>query len=58
MEKLYSFIAEMPPEQALLAITPVVGRLLADLDDGARERFFMELIGRSDGDKIAGMVHL
>ncbi|MBI5894937.1 MAG: hypothetical protein HZB24_02625 [Desulfobacterales bacterium] len=48
----------MAPEEALAKITTVVGRLLADLDNQARERFLMNLIGQSEGDKVSSMVHL
>lgn len=48
----------MAPEKALAEITTVVERLLADLDDSARERFLMNLIGQSEGDKVSSMVHL
>jgi hypothetical protein len=53
-----AIIAGMAPEKALAEITPIVGRLLADLDDAARERFLMNLIGQAEGDKVSSMVHL
>lgn len=58
METLATLIARMAPERALAEITPIIGRLLADLDDAARERFLMNLIGQSEGDKVSSMVHL
>jgi len=58
MDELFTFISGMPPEKALSQITTVVERLLADLDEDARERFLMNLIGQSGGDKVSGMVHL
>ena len=48
----------MAPEEALSEITKALGRLLQGLDNVARERFLMTLIGQSEGDKISGMVHL
>jgi len=58
MDTLLKIISGMAPEEALAEITTVVGRLLADLDEGARERFLMNLIGQSEGDKVSSMVHL
>jgi hypothetical protein len=48
----------MNPEEALTEITRVLERLLSDLDDEARERFLMNLIGQSEGDKLSSLVHL
>ncbi|MFO8083761.1 MAG: hypothetical protein R6U27_05525 [Desulfobacterales bacterium] len=58
MDKLFQIISHMPPEQALSEITRVLERLLQDLDNDARERFLMNLIEQSEGDKVTGMVHL
>ena len=58
MEKLLKLIASMPPEEALSKITTITRTLLADLDSDSRERFLMNLIGKSEGDKVTGMVHL
>jgi hypothetical protein len=58
MDTLLKIISSMAPEEALAEITTAVGRLLADLDEGARERFLMNLIGQSEGDKVSSMVHL
>ena len=58
MDELFDIVSRMAPEAALSEITRVLGRLLADLDHDARERFLMNLIGRSEGDKVSGMVHL
>jgi hypothetical protein len=58
MDTLLKIISGMAPEKALAEITTVVERLLADLDDSARERFLMNLIGQSEGDKVSSMVHL
>lgn len=48
----------MNPEEALAEITGLLERLLMDLDGEAREAFMMNLIGRSEGDKISSLVHL
>jgi hypothetical protein len=58
MDELFEIISLMTPEEALSKITPVLERLLSDLDTDARERFLMTLIEQSEGDKVSGMVHL
>jgi hypothetical protein len=58
MDKLLEAISRMPPEKALSQITEILGRLLADLDSEARERFLMHLIEQSKGDKVSSLVHL
>jgi uncharacterized membrane protein len=58
MDELFEIVSRMEPEKALAEITRILGRLLADLDNEARERFLMNLIGQSEGDKVSGLVHL
>lgn len=58
MDKLFGIISHMAPEEALSEITKVLGRLVQDLDNDARERFLMTIIGQSEGDKVSSMVHL
>ena len=58
MDELFKIVARMNPEEALTEITRVLERLLSDLDDEARERFLMNLIGQSEGDKVSSLVHL
>jgi hypothetical protein len=58
MDKLFEVVSLMDPEEALAEIAMVLERLLADLDDEARERFLMNLIGQSEGDKLSSLVHL
>jgi hypothetical protein len=58
MDALFEIISRMAPEEALSKITKILERLLADLDTDGRERFLMNLIGQSEGDKVSGMVHL
>jgi hypothetical protein len=58
MNEIFECISRMAPEKALTEITKVAERLLADLDSEASERFLMNLIAQSEGDKMAGMVHL
>ncbi len=58
MDELFKIVSRMNPEEALTEITRVLERLLADLDDETRERFLMNLIGQSEGDKLSSLVHL
>lgn len=58
MDEPFTIISAMAPEEALSQITKLLERLLADLDHDARERFLMNLIGQSENDKVAGLVHL
>lgn len=58
MDKLIETLSPMAPEEALSEITKVLGRLLEDLDNDARERYLMNLIEQSGGDKVSSMVHL
>jgi thioredoxin-like negative regulator of GroEL len=58
MDKLFKVVSLMDPEEALAEIAMILERLLADLDDEARERFLMNLIGQSEGDKLSSLVHL
>ncbi|MCP4341635.1 MAG: hypothetical protein GY799_22835 [Desulfobulbaceae bacterium] len=58
MEELLEIIANMAPEEVLSQITTITQTLLADLDSDTRERFLVNLIGQSEGDKVTGMVHL
>lgn len=57
MDKLLEFLSEMKTESALAEIAQVLKRLLADLDSDARERYLMNLIEQSKGDKVTSMVH-
>ena len=57
MDGILKIITDMDTEDALAQIVKILGRLL-DLDNDARERFLMNLIGQSEGDKVSGMVHL
>lgn len=58
MDKLIETLSHMAPEEALSEITKALGRLLEDLDNDARERYLMNLIEQSGGDKVSSMVHL
>jgi len=58
MDELFEIISRMPPEEALSGLAPILGRLLADLDKDARERFLMNLVDQSENDKVSSLVHL
>jgi len=58
MDELFKIISDMAPEEALSSITTIMERLLADLDSDSRDRFLMNLIGQSEGDKVSSLVHL
>jgi len=58
MDNLLETISNMPPEEALSQITDLMGQLLADLDSDSRERFVMNLLEQSKGDKVSSLVHL
>jgi hypothetical protein len=58
MNELFKIVGRMNPENALTELTGVLQRLLADLDAEARERFLMNLIAQSEGDKVSSLVHL
>jgi hypothetical protein len=58
MDELLKIVSHMAPENALAQITRVMERLMADLDQDARDRFLMDLVGQSEGDKVSSLVHL
>jgi hypothetical protein len=58
MDELLKIVSLMAPETALAQITRVMERLMADLDQDARDRFLMDLVGQSGGDKVSSLVHL
>ena len=55
---IQQIIEDMPPERALKEIAVAASSLFHLLDEKARIDFVMNLIGDSEGDKVAGMVHL
>jgi hypothetical protein len=58
MSDLLEIISRMNPEKAMAEITRALEHLLADMDSEARERFLMNLISQSEGDKVSSLVHL
>jgi hypothetical protein len=58
MDELFEIISRLTPEEALSRIAPILGGLLADLDNEAREHFLMNLVSQSENDKVSSLVHL
>ncbi len=58
MDELFNIVSQMKTETALTEIAKALKRLLSDLDSKSRERYLMNLIEQSKGDKVTGMVHL
>lgn len=58
MDELFEIVSRMDRELALAEITRTLEWLMADLGSEERERFLMNLLGQSEGDKISSMVHL
>jgi len=58
MDELFNIVSQMKTETALTVIAKALKRLLSDLDSKSRERYLMNLIEQSKGDKVTGMVHL
>ncbi|MCU0575080.1 MAG: hypothetical protein MUC41_19150 [Syntrophobacteraceae bacterium] len=58
MEEIESIINRMDPEEALAAITKVLGTLLPSLGEEVRSQFLWDLMGESRGDKVSSLVHL
>jgi hypothetical protein len=58
MEEIYKIISRMDPEEAMAEIAKVLKALFSVLDEEARAGFLLELIGKSEGDKVSSLVHL
>lgn len=58
MEKLFEIASRMDPEEAVTQVSKLLKSLLSNLDEEASSRFLLDLIGNSQDDKIASMVHL
>jgi len=51
-------VARMDPEEALAEMAKALRRLFLVLDEEARTRFLLDLVGESQGDKVSSLVHL
>jgi len=58
MGQILKMIDQMDPEQALAEIAKAMKALLPVLDEEARTRFLLDLVGESQGDKVSSLVHL
>jgi hypothetical protein len=58
MKEIQRILEKMEPSEALVELTPAIKENLAHLDEEARIRFVVDLIGESGGDKISSMVNL
>ncbi len=58
MEEMEKIIEAMEPEEAVAKMTETLKGLLPLLDEDARIKFFMNLVGESSEDNVSSMVHL
>jgi len=58
MGQILKMIDQTDPEQALAEIAKAINALFLVLDDDARTRFLLDLVGESKGDKVSSLVHL
>ena len=58
VDKIQELVKSMEPEEAASAIALALKDLFPLLDDDARLRFVVELIGDSGDDEVASLVHL
>jgi len=56
--KIQLLVNNMAPQEAASALTSVIKNLFPLLDEDARIRFVMNLVGDSGDDKISSLVHL
>ena len=57
-DKIQELLDSLEPEEAATTITTVMKNLFPLLDEEARLRFVVELIGESGDEKDASLVHL
>ena len=50
--------SSMDPAEALAEVGKILKGLFSVLDEEARTRFLLDLIGESQGDKVSSLVHL
>jgi hypothetical protein len=58
MGQILKMIDQMDPEQALAEMAKALKALFLVLDEEARSRFLLDLVGDSKGDKVSSLVHL
>lgn len=58
VDKIQSLVNNMAPQEAASALSLVIKNLFPLLDEDARMRFVMNLVGDSGDDKVTSLVHL
>jgi hypothetical protein len=58
VDKIQDLVKNMEPEEAAPAIAQAMKDVFPLLDEDARLRFVVELIGDSGDDEVASLVHL
>jgi len=58
VDKIQQLVNSMNPDEAASAIALVMKNLFPLLDEEARLKFVMNLVGESGEDKVASLVHL
>lgn len=58
MNDIIKIIDNMDPEEATVQIGAALKRLLPLLDEEARNRFVMDILGETEDDKVSSLVHL
>jgi hypothetical protein len=58
MDELLRMIERTDPERALSSISATLKKLLPLVDEKARTRFIMDLVGETGDDKVSSLVHL
>jgi flagellar motility protein MotE (MotC chaperone) len=58
VDKIQELVNSMNPDEAASAIALVMKNLFSLLDEEARLKFVMNLVGESGEDKVASLVHL
>ena len=57
-DKIQLLVNDMEPQEAASALALIIKDLIPLLDEDARIRFVMNLIGDSGDDKVSSLVHL
>jgi len=58
VEKIQELVNSMAPQEAASVLAFVIKELFSLLDEEARIKFVMDLLGDSGDDKVSSMVHL
>lgn len=58
IDKIQELVNTMDPEEAASGIALVLKKLFPLLDEDARVKFVVNLIGESSDEKVASLVHL